>query len=252
MVRNRMRFTKAARDEEFRDPLAVVDGLGWLGGDIRGQDVLCLAAGGGRQAPLYAAAGGRVTVVDISDEMLTIDREVAAERGLDLRTVQASMDDLSMLPSSAFDLIIHPVSTCYVPDIGPVYAEAARVARGGAVYISQHKQPTSLQANVEGTGPTYQIQQPYYDAQPLPPVAGSRLREEGTLEYLHRWEQIIGLMCRAGFVIEDLAEPQHAEPDAAPGAFGHRACFIAPYVRIKARRVGGEAAPTRSQLWTPD
>ena len=29
------RFTLPARDEDFRDPLAKVDQLGWLGGDIR-------------------------------------------------------------------------------------------------------------------------------------------------------------------------------------------------------------------------
>ena len=71
---------------------------------------------------------------------------------------------------------------------------------------------------------------------PLPAVTGSRHREEGTLEFLHRWEQLIGLMCRAGFVIEDLVEPMHSEPDAESGSFGHRSAFVAPYVRIKARR----------------
>ena len=56
-VRAGQAFTAPAQDKEFADPLRVVDGPGWLGGDIRGRNVLCLAAGGGRQAPLYAAAG---------------------------------------------------------------------------------------------------------------------------------------------------------------------------------------------------
>ena len=46
-------------DKDFEDPLATVDGLGWLGGDIRGKALLCLAAGGGRQSVLYAAAGAK-------------------------------------------------------------------------------------------------------------------------------------------------------------------------------------------------
>jgi hypothetical protein len=85
----------------------------------------------------------------------------------------------------------------------------------------------------------------------LPPVVGSPHREEGTLEYLYRWEEILGLMCRAGFVIEDLIEPRHAKSDAAPGAFAHRSRYVAPYVRIKARRVGPPLSNAASPLWTP-
>ncbi|MEX2114135.1 MAG: methyltransferase domain-containing protein, partial [Pirellulales bacterium] len=81
-VRKTARFTRPAPDKEYLDPLAAVDGVGWLGPSITGQRVLCLAAGGGRQAALYAAAGAQVTVVDISPEMLALDRQVAAERRL--------------------------------------------------------------------------------------------------------------------------------------------------------------------------
>jgi SAM-dependent methyltransferase len=238
------RFTRPAEDETFVDPLQQIDGYGWLGGDIRGRRVLCLAAGGGRQSALYAAAGGIVTVVDISPAMLELDREVAAERKLDVRTVEASMDDLSMFTNGEFDLVIHPVSTCYVPAIEPVYREVARVTRDGGIYISQHKTPTSLQADVQASSRGYELIEPYYRQGPLPPVVGSRHREDGTLEFLHRWEEIIGLMCRSGFVIEDLVEPRHADPEAALSTFGHRSRYVAPYVRIKARRTGSSQAAT--------
>lgn len=241
MVKSRQGFTRPARDEDFANPLAVVDAVGWLKGDIRGQRVLCLAAGGGRQSALYAAAGGVVTVVDISPAMLELDRQVAAERGLEIRSVQASMDSMPMLNDAEFDLVIHPVSTCYLPRIGPVYAEVARVLRPGGLYISQHKQPTSLQSEVTPSGRGYELTEPYYREGPLPPVHGSRHRESGTLEYLHRWEELIGLLCRAGFVIEDLIEPLHAKPDAEAGSFAHRSRFVAPYVRIKARHCGASA-----------
>ncbi len=237
MVRSRDRFARPAKDEDFADPLKTVDGPGWLGGDIRGKRLLCLAAGGGRQSALYAAAGAAVTVVDISLGMLQLDREVATQRKLDVRTVQTSMDDLSMFAEGEFDIVIQPVSTCYVPKIGPVYRETARVTRIGGLYVSQHKQPVSLQADVKPSARGYELTETYYRSGPLPGVAGSRLREEGTLEYLHRWEDMVGGLCRAGFVIEDLIEPLHASPDASPGEFGHRSAYVAPYVRIKARRV---------------
>jgi SAM-dependent methyltransferase len=203
--------------------------------------VLCLAAGGGRHGPLYAAAGGEVTVVDVSAAQLALDREVASQKRLTLRTIQASMDNLGMLETASFDVVIQPVSTCYVPDLAPVYREVARVTRPGGLYISQHKTPASLQADTTPSSRGYELIEPYYRRGPLPPVVGSLHREEGTLEYLHRWEELLGLMCRAGFVIEDLVEPLHAKADAVPGSFAHRSRWVAPYVRVKARRT--ELAP---------
>ncbi len=246
------RFTRAASDADFVNPLATVDKIGWLGGSIHGQRLLCLAAGGGKHGPLYAAAGAIVTVVDISPAQLELDRQVAAERRLELRTVEASMDDLSMFAGGEFDIVIQPVSTCYLPQIEPIYREVARVTRGGGLYISQHKTPTSLQAEITPSAQGYEIIEPYYRTGPLPPVTGSQHREEGTLEYLHRWEELLGFLCRAGFVIEDVVEPLHAKPDASPGTFAHRSRYVAPYVRIKARRSGAEMKSAVVQrLWTP-
>ncbi len=252
LVRERQRFTRPAEDADFANPLAAVDASGWLGPSIAGRRVLCLAAGGGRQSALYAAAGGIVTVVDISPEMLTLDRQVAAERGLDVRTVETSMDDLSMMPAAGFEIVIHPVSTCYVPDIAAVYREVARVMAPGGLYISQHKQPASLQADVRPSAAGYELIEPYYRTGPLPAVEGCPHREPGTLEFLHRWEELIGAMCRTGFVIEDLIEPLHAEMQAAPSTFADRSRYVAPYVRIKARRVGSlGTSMSDGKLWTP-
>ena len=251
-VRSAARFTNPAADEEFRDPLKSVDAAGWLGASIKAKRVLCLAAGGGRHSVLYAAAGADVTVVDISPQMLALDREVAAERGLAVRTVEASMDDLSALAPASFDMVVQPVSTCYVPNVLAVYAEVAKVLVPGGLYISQHKQPTSLQATTEpGASGHYEIVERYYRRGPLP-AEDSRHREGGTLEYLHRWEELLGGMCRAGFAIEDVIEPLHAESRAVVGSFGHRSTYVAPYVRIKARRTSRPASNSPpAKVWTP-
>lgn len=234
------------------NPLKTVDGkLGWLERGVRGLDLLCLASGGGRQSALYAAAGANVTVVDISRKMLEIDREVAQERKLNIKTVEASMDNLEMFDDQIFDVVIQPVSTCYVPNIMPVFEEVARVIKANGIYISQHKTPTSLQSDLEGQKGGYVIRELYYQSnrEPLTGATGSRLREDGTAEFLHRWEQIIGGMCQAGFVIEDLIEPNHARVDAREGEFGHRCQYIAPYVRIKARRAN--AVARKQSLFLP-
>lgn len=246
MARQQNRLAKPARQQDFIDPLATVDGCGWLEGDIRGNTVLCLAAGGGRQGPIYAAAGAIVTVVDISEEMLKLDRSVALDKNFNIKTLKASMDRLTELEDASFDIVIHPVSTCYVHDVAAVFCEVARVLRPGGLYISQHKTPTSLQGtlNPNQARGCYEVEQPYYSDRPIPPAKQANLiREPGTHEFAHRWEQLIGGMCRAGFVIEDLTEPNHANPQDPPGSFGHRSAFLAPYVRIKARRLGERANP---------
>jgi SAM-dependent methyltransferase len=246
LARQGVGLAQPATDAEMRNPLATIDSGGWLGGDIRGWRVLCLAAGGGRHGALYAAAGAEVTVVDLSGEMLALDQAVAAERAARVRLVQTSMDDLAMFAPGEFDAVVQPVSTCYVQDVQPVFAAVARVTRPGGLYISQHKSPVSLQASLragaEGLRPPlasgYVIGEPYYRSGPLPAAEPSHLREAGTLEFLHRLEELLGGVCRAGFVIEDFVEPMHAKPQAAAGSYGHRAQFVAPYLRIKARRVG--------------
>lgn len=252
MVEERRPLCQPASDAELADPLGHVDPLGWLGGNIRNWRVLCLAAGGGRHSALYATAGADVTVVDISPAMLELDRAVARERSLSIRSIRASMDELPMLREAEFDLVIHPVSTCYVRSVAPVFAEVARVVRPGGLYVSQHKQPISLQSSIDPhPAGGYQVRHTYYRDAPVPPPSetsssAARLRESGATEFLHRWEQIVGGICRAGFVIEDLVEPVHAREDADRGTFADRARYIAPYMRIKARRRG-----TSPSLWLP-
>lgn len=239
MARSEHALTKPVSDQEMQDPLRTVDASGWLTGGIQGWKVLCLAAGGGRHGPLYSAAGATVTVVDLSPAMLERDREVAEKRGLSLRTIETSMDDLSMLPGGEFDLVIHPVSTCYLPRLDNLFKEIARVTRPGGLYISQHKQPANLQASLSTRTGQYVIEHPYYDSSPVPPATEpSKLREPGTQEYAHSWNAILGGICRSGFVVEDVTEPMHANTDAPVGSFGHRCYHIAPYIRLKARRHG--------------
>jgi len=110
-------LARPAVDEAFDDPRRWLGSGGptgrpWLPARLDGLELLCLAAGGGKHGPLYAAAGARVTVVDLSPAMLALDREVAAERRLDWEIVQTSMDDLRMFATARIDLVIHPVSTC--------------------------------------------------------------------------------------------------------------------------------------------
>lgn len=230
-------LARPASDDDFANPADAVDPQRWLRDRLQdglhGKRVLCLAAGGGRQGPLFAAAGAQTTVVDLSEAMLTRDEQVASQRGLQLRVLRASMDRLTGLCDDEFDVVAQPVSTCYVPDVHRVYAEVARVLKPGGLYVSQHKTPTSLQASTRASESGLILETPYYTDRPLPEAGPCRTREPGTIEFLHRWEQLLGGMCAAGMSIEALSEPSHADE---PGEHGKRSRYVAPYVRVLARR----------------
>ena len=238
-------FARPATPGDLEDPVRRLDPRGWYEG-IAGKHVLCLGAGGGKHGVLFAKAGARsVTVVDISEEMLALDSRMATEQLVDVETVHASIDDLSPLAGREFDLVAQPVSSCYVPDIRAVYQWVAQLTKPGALYVSQHKTPTNLQASLQPTAAGYVLEQPYYLENALPPAAPSRFRESGTKEFVHGWESLVGELCRNGFVLEDLVEVKRGRSDAAPGSFAHRCHYIAPYVRLKARRTDHLPSGTR-------
>lgn len=240
-----------ACDEAFTDPRNWLGTGGpadrpWLPSSLRGLEVLCLAAGGGKHGPIYAAAGASVTVVDLSASMLDLDRQVARERKLHLELIQSSMDELTMLKNDYFDLVIHPVSSCYLHSLKQVFSEIARVCRPSGLYMSQHKSPRSLQSSLQpNLNGRYELLFPECqsgdNSGALPPAPPSRLREAGTDEFVHSLTDILGGICRAGFSIEDFFEPNEGDQEAVRGSFTHRAAFLPPYIRILARKYGQRA-----------
>jgi SAM-dependent methyltransferase len=226
-AKNRDAWDALASDPRFAGGPVAQDRAaldGWLRDlPLTGKALLCLGAGGGRQGPLHAAAGAIVTVVDVSEKQLDHDRQAG------LKTLCASMDKLDGLSDASFDIVVQPVSACYVADLDRVHAEIARVLKPGGLYIVQHKQPASLQAAADS---------------PYAPLGGVALtesaathREPGTIEFAHSLESLLGGLCRAGFVIEDVAEPPRGDLSAPPGSPGHRASMLPPYLKIKARRI---------------
>ena len=107
-------------------------------GDV---EVLCLAGSGGQQAPLLAAAGAQVTVLDNSPAQLEQDQVVADREGLHIRTVQGDMADLEVFSDGSFDLIVHPCSNTFVPSVLPVWREASRVLKPGGDLMAGFVKP---------------------------------------------------------------------------------------------------------------
>lgn len=184
--------------------------------DLRGADVLCLASSGGQQAPTFAAAGARVTVLDNSPNQLARDRFVAEREGLEIITILGDMRDLSMLAAESFDLVFHPVSNVFVPEVRPVWREAFRVMRRGGTLLSGFMNPAFYLFTydaLDGKEPlTVKRKLPYADATDLPADELEKLVAEGMpLEHSHTLSDQLGGQLDAGFHLVGLYEDYHSD-----------------------------------------
>jgi len=179
----------------------------WFPADLQEAAVLCLASGGGQQGPILAAAGARVTVFDNSPNQLARDRMVAERDGLEIRTELGDMADLSCFDDGSFDLVFNPVSTCFIPDVKPVWRECYRVLRPGGGLLTGFIQPHAYCLDQrEGI---YQVRfsLPYSD---LTSISNEeriqRFGADTPLEFSHTFTDQIGGQLAAGFHLVDMYE----------------------------------------------
>ncbi len=202
---------------------------------LAGLKVLCLASGGGQQAPVLAAAGAAVTVLDNSPRQLGQDRLVAEREGLVIRTVEGDMADLSMFPDGAFDLVFHPCSNCFVPDVRPVWREAHRVLRAGGVLLAGFCNSALYvfdDAAAERGELVARHAVPYSDLTSLTDEERGRYTDKGEpLVYGHTLEDQIGGQLDAGFALTGLYEdrdPAHPLARLLPTFLATRALKPVP------------------------
>lgn len=185
----------------------------WFPQTLRGARVLGLASGGGQQMPILAAAGADVTLLDASPKQLAQDRMVAEREGLSMRLEEGDMADLGRFDDASFDLIFHPCSNLFVPDVNPVWRECHRVLRSGGELLAGFAQPHwflfSEAAQERGE---------LVVAHSLPFDERTDIDEEQRQAYFenheplcfgHTFDDQLGGQLRAGFHIVDLFEDRH-------------------------------------------
>jgi SAM-dependent methyltransferase len=177
---------------------------------LEGTTVLCLASGGGQQGPILAAAGATVTVLDNSPLQLAQDRIVAEREQLEVATIRGDMTDLSIIGDETFDLIVHPVSNCFVPDVLPVWREAYRVLRPGGALLAGFTNGFAYIFDLElyDRG-ILKVRHtlPYSDLTSLTPEEQASVLSPGApVEFGHRLDDQIGGQISAGFLIAGFYE----------------------------------------------
>ena len=130
------------RQMGFFERILFGDGREWVCSQATG-DVLELAVGTARNLPFYPD-DIRITGVELSPEMLAIDRrrveEVGREADLRLGDVQALE-----FPDESFDTVVCTLGLCTIPDDRGAAAEAHRVLRaGGGFLLMEHVRSPSL------------------------------------------------------------------------------------------------------------
>ena len=176
--------------------------------------MLCLASGGGQQGPVLAAAGARVTVFDNAPRQLARDQEVAARDGLVLQTVLGDMRDLSAFPDESFDVVFHPVSNVFCPELAPVWREAFRVLRPGGILLAGFMNPDIYIFDVGALErDELVVRHPLpFSTLDLPDDERRQYYGDGPIEYSHSLTSQLGGQMAAGFCLTHLAEaPHHAD-----------------------------------------
>ncbi|EEK78494.1 class I SAM-dependent methyltransferase [Bacillus cereus] len=182
----------------------------WFPTSLEGLKILCLASGGGQQAPVLAAAGADVTVTDISKKQLEQDEKVAERDGLNLKTVQGDMSDLSDFEDESFDIVVNPVSNLFVKDVHLVWNEISRVLKNKGILISGFTNPLLwiFDDNQERNGildVKHSIPSSTLDYLPEDEVQ-DYINSNQTIEYAHTLEDQIQGQVAAGFVITGFYE----------------------------------------------
>ena len=179
----------------------------WLG-ELSGKDVLGLCAGGGQQGPVLAAAGARVTIIDYAASQIASERLVAEREGYEIEAIQADVTKGLPFADASFDLVVNPVSICYIREVGPLFAEVWRVLREGGELIAGFD--THLNFVVDDA------EERIVWSLPFDPVTNEDQRafleaDDAGMQFSHTLTDTLACLLHLGFEVLDLFEDTNGE-----------------------------------------
>lgn len=207
-------------------------------GEVRGARLLEIGCGAGELTDFLVSAGARVTAVDVSAGMLALARE---KLGGKAELLQADLHDgLFFLADGEVDLVVASLVLHYLEDWEPVLDEVHRVLRPGGHFVFSTHHPTWDGRN-HSPGDYFkklQVTEEWSRGGGLFPVTFWRrpLRE------------MTRAIARAGFVIEQLDEPEPlAELQEVDAASYEELCRFPFFLLFRLRKQVPPAEP-RGQL----
>jgi ubiquinone/menaquinone biosynthesis C-methylase UbiE len=241
-------FSRPWLDLDEESARTKVDPHGLLG-LLSGKAVLCLAAGGGQQSAAFGVLGAQVTVYDLSETQLQRDREAAEHYGYPIRTVQGDIRNLDVLDDDAFDAVCQGYSLSFVPQVGPVLAELARVIRPGGLYSLDFGNPFTHDSvdDEAWNGTSYPLMYPYLDGVETTSLhpgwghwhvqnqEGEWIEVDSPKEFHHNLSTMVNGLVGQGFVVLGIWEGLDGDLEAEPGSWEHFKAFAPPFLSLVAR-----------------
>lgn len=171
--------------------------------DLKGKKLLGLACGGGQQMPIFAAAGAVCTVLDYSERQLESERMVSAREGYEIDIVRADMSKPLPFADNSFDVIVHPVSNCYIREVEPLWRECYRILKPGGVLLAGLDNGINYIFDNDETNLCHSL--------PFDPLSNPALMEElektdDGVQFSHTFEEQVGGQLKAGLVLTHLFE----------------------------------------------
>ena len=124
------------RQMNFFDRVLFADGREWACSQATGE-VLEIAIGSGRNLEHYPT-GTKLTGIELSEGMLSIAHDRAAQLGIEGELHQGDAQALD-LPDQSFDTVVITLGLCTIPDDRGAVREAHRVLRpGGRLVLMEH------------------------------------------------------------------------------------------------------------------
>lgn len=197
--------------------------------DVNNFDVLDAGCGPGVYAEELVARGARVTGIDASPTMIALaEKRLAGRAKFYVGNLEMPLEIFS---ENSFDLVLSALALDYVRDWDRLFVEFFRVLRSGGRFIFSVQHPLSdyVLARADDYMQTELYHQRFRSIDPKMDVPTYRRPLHGLLNPL----------LRAGFVLEQLHEPQPTKKfrEQFPDQY-ERLMRRPDFVMVKARKVG--------------
>lgn len=185
-------------------------------GDLAGRLILEVGCGSAPCSRWLAARGARVVAFDLSAGMLRHAREAAGRTGVPVPLIQADVCELPFADACFGDAFSAFGAIPFVADSAGAMREVARVLRPGGRFVFSVTHPMRWMFPDDPGPRGLTVIQSYFDHSPYVEVDG-----DGSPAYAEHHRTLgdrIRELHAAGFVLEDLMEPEW--PEGFQGVWG--------------------------------